>query len=62
MLGRIYHNQLVLEAAIMVLTLRVDHRGSAEVGDNVRVTLKAIDANAGHSKQGPARLKGTDLG
>ncbi|VVM99717.1 hypothetical protein [Pseudomonas fluorescens] len=60
-LERIYHNQLALEAAVMELTLWVEHRGSAEVGGNVRSALEAIGENAGHIKQGLARLKGIDL-
>lgn len=61
-LERIYHNQLALEAAIMELTLRVEQEGSADVGENVRGTLMTIDENAGHIKQGLARLKGTNFG
>lgn len=45
-LERMYQNQLALEAALMELTLHVEAQGSAEVGDN-----------AGHIKQGLARLK-----
>lgn len=60
-LERIYLNQLPLEAAVMELALWVEHRGSAEVGGNVRGALEAIGENAGHIKQGLARLKGMDL-
>ena len=56
-LERIYHNQLALEAAVMELTLWVEQRGSAEVGGNVRGALEVIGENAGHIKQGLARLK-----
>lgn len=56
-LDRIYHNQLALEAAIMELTLWVEQRGSEEVGGNVRGALEAIGDNAGHIKQGIARLR-----
>jgi hypothetical protein len=56
-LERIYHNQLALEAAVMELTLWVEKRGSAEVGGNVRGALEVIGENAGHIKQGLARLK-----
>jgi hypothetical protein len=49
-LERIYHNQLALEAAVMELTLQAEKQGLTEVGDNVR-------ENAGHIKQGLARLK-----
>ncbi|MDP9653333.1 UNVERIFIED_ORG: hypothetical protein J2W87_001242 [Pseudomonas putida] len=61
-LTRIYHNQLALEAAVMELTLWVELRGSADVGGNVRGALETIGENAGHIKQGLARLKGMDLG
>lgn len=61
-LERIYHNQLALEAAIMELTLWVEQRGSADVGGSVRGALEAIGENAGHIKQGLARLKSIDIG
>jgi hypothetical protein len=61
-LERIYHNQLALEAALMELTLWVEQRGSAEVGGNVRGALEAIGENAGHIKQGLARLKNLNIG
>ncbi len=61
-LERIYHNQLALEAAVMELTLQVEQQGLAETGENVRGALQAIGENAGHIKQGLARLKGMDLG
>lgn len=38
-------NQLALEAAIMELSNWVEQRGSADVGDNVRGALDAIDKN-----------------
>ena len=57
MLERIYENQLALEAAIMELALFVERQGNAEAGDNVRGTLFTIGENAGHIKQGLARLK-----
>lgn len=57
MLERIYENQLALEAAIMELALFVEHQGDAEAGDNVRGALFTIGENAGHIKQGLARLK-----
>lgn len=56
-LERIYENQLALEAALMELTLLVESQGHAEVGDNVRGALEVIGENAGHIKQGLARLK-----
>ncbi len=56
-LERIYENQLALEAALMELTQLVESQGHAEVGDNVRGALEVIGENAGHIKQGLARLK-----
>lgn len=56
-LKRIYHNQLALEAAIMELTLLAEAKGAAEVGGNVRGALETIGENAGHIKQGLARLE-----
>jgi hypothetical protein len=61
-LEKIYHNQLALEAAVMELTLWVEQRGSAEVGGTVRGALEAIGENAGHIKQGLARLKNLNIG
>jgi len=61
-LGRIYHNQLALEAAVMELTLYVEGLDSAGVGDNVREALHIIGENAGHIMQGLARLKRLDIG
>lgn len=45
LLFKLNENQLALEAAILELTLWVEQRGSAEVADNVRVALTAIDRN-----------------
>lgn len=56
-LERMYQNQLALESAVMELTLHVEAQGNAEVGDNVRGALWAIGENAGHIKQGLAKLK-----
>ena len=56
-LERMYQNQLAREAALMELTLNVEAQGGAEVGHNVRGALWAIGENAGHIKQGLARLK-----
>ncbi|WP_053160129.1 hypothetical protein [Pseudomonas sp. P1.8] len=55
-LERLYNNQLALEAAIMELTLLVEQQGHAEAGENVRSALQAIGDNAGHIKQGLAKL------
>lgn len=60
-LERIYQNQLALEAAVMELTLQAEKQGLTEVGDNVRGALDTIGENAGHIKQGLARLKGIDI-
>lgn len=57
MLERIYENQLALESAIMELALFVERQGDDEAGDNVRGALFTIGENAGHIKQGLARLK-----
>jgi len=43
LLFKINENLLALEAAIMELTLWVEQRGAAEVADNVRSALDAID-------------------
>lgn len=45
LLFKISENQLALEAAIMELTNWVEQRGSAEVAENVRGALAAIDRN-----------------
>ena len=45
LLYKINENQLALEAAIMELTLWVEQRGAADVADNVRGALVAIDRN-----------------
>lgn len=55
-LERLYDNQLALEAAIMELTVLVERQGHAEAGENVRGALQVIGENAGHIKQGLAKL------
>jgi len=45
LLFKINENQLALEAAIMELSNWVELRGSADVADNVRAALEAIDRN-----------------
>ena len=45
LLYKINENQLALEAAILELTNWVEQRGSAEIADNVRGALVAIDRN-----------------
>lgn len=56
-LERMYENQLALEAAVMEIILRLEQQGSSEVAENMRGALEAIGENAGHIKQGLARLK-----
>jgi hypothetical protein len=45
LLFKINENQLALEAAIMELSNWVEQHGSADVADNVRAALEAIDKN-----------------
>ncbi|EJM70456.1 hypothetical protein PMI29_01617 [Pseudomonas sp. GM49] len=45
LLFKINENQLALEAAIMELSNWVEQSGSADVADNVRGALEAIDKN-----------------
>ncbi|WP_448647184.1 hypothetical protein [Pseudomonas mohnii] len=45
LLYKINENQLALEAAILELSNWVELRGSAEVAENVRGALLAIDRN-----------------
>ncbi|TFH79937.1 hypothetical protein [Pseudomonas kribbensis] len=45
LLFKLNENQLALEAAIMELTLWVEQRGSASVGESVRESLTALDRN-----------------
>jgi hypothetical protein len=61
-LERLYENQQALEAAIMELTLLAEEQGAREVGGNVRGALWTMAENAGHIKQGLARLKKLDIG
>jgi hypothetical protein len=57
-----YQNQLALEAALMELTLHAEKQGLSGVGDNIRGALWAIGENAGHIKQGLAKLKRKNAG
>jgi len=41
----------------MELTLRAEQQGLVEVGENVRGALWVIGENAGHIKQGLAKLR-----
>ncbi|WP_454248299.1 hypothetical protein [Pseudomonas sp. F-14 TE3623] len=61
-LERLFENQQALEAAIMELTLLIEEQGAQEVGGNVRGALGTMGENAGHIKQGLARLKKLDIG
>jgi phosphoribosyl-AMP cyclohydrolase len=61
-LERLYENQEALQAAIMELTLLVEEQGAQDVGGNVRGALWTMGENAGHIKQGLARLKKLDIG
>ena len=61
-LERLFENQQALEAAIMELTPLVEEQGAQEVGGNVRGALWTMGENAGHIKQGLARLKKLDIG
>ncbi|MBH3464406.1 hypothetical protein I5Q49_06050 [Pseudomonas carnis] len=45
LLSKLYENQLALEASILELSNWVEQRGSAEVAENVRGALQAIDDN-----------------
>ncbi|WP_322617120.1 hypothetical protein [Pseudomonas sp. BIC9C] len=54
LLFKINENQLALEAAIMELSNWVEQRGSADVADNVRGALGAIDKNEEFIKMTPA--------
>lgn len=60
LLERMYENQLALEAGLMELALQSEKQGLSEVGDNVRGALFVIGENAGHIKQGLAKLKGQE--
>ncbi len=57
LLERMYENQLALEAALMELALQSEKQGMDEVGNNVRGALFVIGENAGHIKQGFAKLR-----
>jgi hypothetical protein len=61
-LERLFENQQALEAAIMELTLLIEEQGAQEVGGNVRGALWTMGENAGHIKQGLARLKKLGIG
>lgn len=61
LLERMYENQLALEAALMELALQSEKQGMDEVGDNVPGALFVIGENAGHIKQGLAKLRANRL-
>lgn len=56
-LEKMYENQLALEAALMELVLWAEDRGAPTVGDNIRGSLYTLGENAGHIRQGLARLR-----
>ena len=56
-LKRMYENQIALEAALMELTLQAERQGLQDVGANIRGALFVIGENAGHIKQGLAKIK-----
>jgi len=58
-LARMYENQLAIEAALMELVLLEEQRGPSETCENARAALERIGENAGHIKQGIARLGGS---
>lgn len=45
LLSKLYENQIAVEAAILELSNWIEQHGSAEVADNVRGALDAIDRN-----------------
>lgn len=45
LLSKLYDNQIAIESAILELSSWVEQQGSAEVADNVRGALDAIDQN-----------------
>lgn len=55
-----YESQLALEAAIMELSLKVEAQIFEDFGRNARGALETISENAGHIKQGLARLRAAD--
>ncbi|TPG74059.1 hypothetical protein [Pseudomonas mandelii] len=57
-LSKMYENQLAIEAALMELVLLEEKRGSSEACDNARGALQKIGENAGHIRQGIARMGG----
>ncbi|NVZ64367.1 hypothetical protein HX867_19890 [Pseudomonas gingeri] len=61
LLERMYENQLALEAALMELVLQNEKQGSTDSGENARGALSALGDNAGHIKQGLAKLRSRNL-
>lgn len=59
-LERMYENQLALEAALMEVVLWTEEHGELTTGENVRGALQTLGENAGHIKQGLAKLKKQD--
>ena len=61
LLERLYENQLALEGALMELVIHAEDQGSRDVGENVRGALYVLGENAGHIKQGLAKLRSRNL-
>jgi hypothetical protein len=61
LLERLYENQLALEGALMELVIHAEDQGSRDVGENVRCALYVLGENAGHIKQGLAKLRSRNL-
>ncbi|MDF3201790.1 hypothetical protein P3C29_24130 [Pseudomonas sp. 1912-s] len=61
LLERMYENQLALEGALMELVIHAEDQGSRDVGENVRGALYVLGENAGHIKQGLAKLRSRNL-
>eukprot|EP01132_Coremiostelium_polycephalum_P010422 gene10422-12795_t len=61
LLERLYENQLALEAALMEVAIHAERQGSNDVGENVRGALYVLGENAGHIKQGLAKLRSRNL-
>lgn len=45
LLSKLYENQIALEAAILELSNWVEQQGGADVADNARGALDAVDKN-----------------
>lgn len=61
LLERMYENQLALEAALMEFVVHTENQGARDVGENARGALYVLGENAGHIKQGLAKLRYKNL-